>query len=505
MADHQQDIGPKKPSEIEPLLPQPSSSSTPVDRPRTVRHHRRALSGRSTRSGLRGQISFGPTYHPNIYPSLNDPFTRQAKQAADGRARSRFVKALLAGISLWIVIGLVFGWAGLHRAGWGQGTNRVDYGAKPSVPRSEGRPVWCAKFESPQSTIAQSRMPGKTLKSTATISIPLSDYDSFFIHGQGSFAKGHISIDTSDSQSVEIDVTALTNDEALVDLMTVCHVDNHQASSLDLTESNQLSAGKRNVGLGIYTPAPEVGPYPDSDLEFRVQVKLPKHLTSIYQFSVKGDLFAVTTADLSAFSISQVDITTTVASITVGDVISKIIKIRTNNGQIEGSFHVSDKLSLVTTNGAINAHVGLTMSSTQGLPASGSKVQSLVTVDVATINGAVSVNYIEHPVNVKLFSYVQSTNGRAHVEHLPAYEGDFEVETTWGSAEVKGPLSMNDPSGQARDRQKFIKSDRDELGYRLISGTVWWGENDDETRLKKAHSGHTLVKTTLGSARATFQ
>ncbi|OAV97442.1 hypothetical protein PTTG_00169 [Puccinia triticina 1-1 BBBD Race 1] len=508
----QEDIDRKKPAENEPLLPQASTSASTADRPRTVRHHRRALSGRSTRSGLSGQISFGPSYNPNIYPSVNDPFTRQAKQAADGRARSRFLKALLVGIGLWIVVGLVFGWAGLHRAGWSQGNNRADYGAKPSVPRSDGRAIWCAKFDTPQAIMGKSRMPGETLRSKATLSIPLGDRDSFFIHGQGSFAKGRISIGTTDSQDIQIQLAALTNDEALIDLMTVCHVSASPAQ-------NQLSGGGRNVGLGIYTPAPEVGPYPDSDLEFNIQVNLPKNVALMDKLSVQADQFGLTTADLAGLSIAQVDITTAVAPIRIEALVSETITIRTNNGHIEGAFKISKALNLATTNGAIVANVALALPINKSSDALlhtpseisnrtfsfGSNDQPSVSVDIATINGAVAVNYVEHPADMKLFSYVKSTNGRAHVEHAPAYEGEFEVETTWGSADVKGPLTKDDPSGLTRARQKLIKSNRDELGFRHISGLVWWGEDDQKTREEKANLGHSLVKTTLGSARAIFQ
>lgn len=488
----------KNSTEIEPLLPQASTSAPTADRPKTVRHHRRALSGRSARSGISGQISFGPNYNPNIYPAINDPSTRQAKQAADGRARSRFVKALLVGIALWIVIGLVFGWAGLHRAGWGQGSNRVDYGAKPSVPRADGRAVECAKFGAPQSVSilggGGSHMPGQTLRSEAALAIPLADWDSFFIHGQGSFAKGRITIGTTDSHEVQIHLAALTNDEALINLMNVCHVSHRPAQS---------SSTGQSVGLGIYTPNPEVGPYPDSDLEFTIQVDLPKSAGVIGKLSVAVDLFSLTVPSMEAFLINEVDITTTMAPIRMDQLVAESIRIRTINGPIGGAFKISKALSLVTTNGAITADVALAFPSSNSR--STGKNGGPVHVDAATINGAVTVRYVEHPGDVQLWSMVKSTNGRAHVEHAAAYEGEFEVETTWGSADVKGPLSERDPSGAGRMRQKLVQSNRDELGFRHISGLVWWGPNDPQTRTGKAKQGHTRVKTTLGSARAVFQ
>jgi hypothetical protein len=86
-------------------------------------------------------------------------------------------------------------------------------------------------------------MPGQTLRSEAALAIPLADWDSFFIHGQGSFAKGRITIGTTDSHEVQIHLAALTNDEALINLMNVCHVSHRPAQS---------SSTGQSVGLGIY-------------------------------------------------------------------------------------------------------------------------------------------------------------------------------------------------------------------------------------------------------------
>jgi len=253
-------------------------------------------------------------------------------------------------------------------------------------------------------------------------------------------------------------------------------------------------------------------------------VNLPKNTTLIRKLSVQADLFSLAASDLQAFLINQVDIVATVAPIRIDQLVGESITIRTNNGLIEGSFKISKALNLATTNGAIVANVALALSTQDSQSSilqsdtrpgmqslvfndspSSNKNNPSVSVDVATINGAVTVKYVDHPPNLKLFSYVKSTNGRAHVEHAPAYEGEFEVETTWGSAEVKGPSSKQDPTDQARERHKLIKSNRDELGFRRISGLVWWGQNDEDTRARKSELGHTLVKTTLGSALAIFQ
>ncbi|CAH7689596.1 hypothetical protein PPACK8108_LOCUS24709 [Phakopsora pachyrhizi] len=517
------------PTEEEPLIPQPSSSTAPApvpnpDRPRTVRHHRRTLSGRSIRGG---HIQFGPSFRPNIYPAVHDPFSRQSKRAADRRARSRFFKALITGIGLWLVLGLVLGWTGLRRSDWGQDNNRLDYGAKPSVPRSEGHPVTCAKFSSPRSVkVSNTRMPGDTKKSWAHFDFPLPDGQSFFIHGQGSFAKGHIYLDTTPSDSVKIEVEALYNDDALIDLMTVCQVeaDSTVNSKAVGDESFSRFSKGRKIGLGFYTPSPEVGPYPNSDLEFRVRVQLPSYLKSMFDFEVRGELFAVQARDLSAIAIDQFDVESTVASISIEKISSPSVRIRTHNGQIEGFFNISKSLSLTTVNGAITSRVALfpptkhdrelpdlppyKYNGSQSAAAVHfndvlSKYPSATSVHVTTINGAASVDYVEHPLDMKLFSYVDSTNGRAHVKHSPKYEGDFEVETTWGSIDIRGPESNRDPSGNGRSRYKVISTDRDELGYRQVAGSIWWGK--DKNLKGKPEQGDTVVKTTLGSAQIIFK
>ncbi|KAG0146210.1 hypothetical protein CROQUDRAFT_92976 [Cronartium quercuum f. sp. fusiforme G11] len=501
----------KKPidrTESEPLIPQAGPSTTTnnpttADRPRTVRHHRRTLSGRSVRSG---HFQFGPSYHPNIYPTVNDPFTRQSKRAADARARSRFFKSLLLGVGLWIVIGLVLGWTGWQESGWGNNNHRLNYGAKPEIPQNEGHVIACANF-----TTASS-LPGNNLRSEANFAFKNRRHQpqSLFIHSKGSFAKGRIMIgliddeqeeegEISEEKSVKVEIIALFNDEALIDLMNICEVSKR-------SENEELG---RQAGLAIYTPSPEVGPYPDSDLEFRINILIPKSISSL---EIRSDLFSIKTDDLSFIKFNTIDFGTTVGSITIENVWSHAIRIRTNNGHVEGVFNVSKSLSLATTNGAINAQVALFPLTkkdqdlpdlppnppSRGLPSSTTNLST--SVHATTTNGAVVLQYIHHPIDQTLFSFVSSTNGKASVEHTPSFEGDFEAETVWGSATVKGPKSNRDPKGLNRQRKKVIRTDRDELGYRHISGSVWW---DGDEGIKKG-KGDSVVKTTLGAAQIVF-
>lgn len=228
----------------------------------------------------------------------------------------------------------------------------------------------CAEFASASEVFG---MPGDKERSTASFSLPVKEGDSVFIHGHGSFAKGRISLDVSSSDQVEVDVIASYNDEALIHLMNVCHVTKHEPSVNQRDTANQVglviyvSLTERAypvilppcpyLCLYIQTPSPEVGPYPDSDLEFRVNVRLPRSLKSLYTMQIRGDMFVIKAEDLSSISIARLDFETTLGSISLSKILSHAARIRTQNGRIDGFFSISKTLSLATKNGAINAQV----------------------------------------------------------------------------------------------------------------------------------------------------
>lgn len=237
------------------------------------------------------------------------------------------------------------------------------------------------------------------------------------------------------------------------------------------------------------------------------------------------------------------------AHIALAQVRAHAIRIRSHNGAISGHFNVSRSLSLASSNGAIRAKVALFPRTKEdddlpdlppnppsdGVPSppkdvgatAGHKSKEATTVHATTTNGAVDVEYIEHPTGQILYSYAASTNGKVAVTHPPAYEvsiitmsccvqrltspraaqGDFEAETTWGTATISGPDDETDPSGKGRKRSKEVRTDRKELGYRHIVGStsasrshllrrlrgvlttfasvaVWWSEKgkDDDRR-----------------------
>jgi hypothetical protein len=224
-----------------------------------------------------------------------------------------------------------------------------------------------------------------------------------------------------------------------------------------------------------------------SQLWWHVTVKVPRSLHSLRSLHVSAQILKVSGL-LPSTLVSDVEIRTTSASIDISNLNVRAARIKTTNGDIKGSFNVSRALSLVTSNGAIDAQVSLVAPTLEdrrmpfpmlpppppggphslredtrfenppavqphpgdvyGPPPPGfpplSRLPSYYrrwlqqdaegdvspTVIVSTSNGAVDLKYVDHPADLGLHSFVQTTNGRAHVTHPPAYAGDFEVRAS---------------------------------------------------------------------------
>jgi hypothetical protein len=210
-----------------------------------------------------------------------------------------------------------------------------------------------------------------------------------------------------------------------------------------------------------------------------VTVSVPRSRRTLHSLSVSARIFQVSGV-LPSTLVSDVEIRTTSAAIDLGKLNVRAARIKTTNGEIKGSFNVSRSLSLMTSNGAIDVKVSLFPPTLEdrklpfprppppapegphhpreemgfvplphpgdprGPPPAFPPVprlppyyrrwieqdaggQVFPTVIVSTSNGAVDLEYVDHPAGLGLHSFVQTTNGRAHVTHPPAYEGDFEV------------------------------------------------------------------------------
>lgn len=132
---------------------------------------------------------------------------------------------------------------------------QLDYGAKPNVPASEGTPTSCANWTSTDDPFS-APLPRGYKASSSRFHIPFSSLDRFFVHGQGSFAKGKLKIEVvedptwdEDSTAEEkreaeavVDVEARFNDDRLLELMQVCAV----------VGQKEAYTNGSSTGLGIY-------------------------------------------------------------------------------------------------------------------------------------------------------------------------------------------------------------------------------------------------------------
>lgn len=160
------------------------------------------------------------------------------------------------------------------------------------------------------------------------------------------------------------------------------------------------------------------------------------------------------------------------AHISLASVHAHDVRIRSHNGAISGHFNVSRSLSLASSNGAVRAKVALFPRSQEdddlpelppnppsdGVPQEGLEGQvkggkglgEPTTVHATTTNGAVDLEYVEHPVGQVLYSYAASTNGKVAVTHTSAFEvrsppplASFHVwETEWSSAMHRATLKQ---------------------------------------------------------------
>lgn len=110
-------------------------------------------------------------------------------------------------------------------------------------------------------------------------------------------------------------------------------------------------------------------------------------------------------------------------------------------------------------------------------------------VDTHTSNGAVTLEYIDMPVNAVLKSETRSSNAASRVELHSAFEGSFEVVTSNAAATIK-ETPAEDPSGEGRRRVVTRRQEKYRAG-----GSAYWGETEGSRRQRQ---GRATVVTSNG-------
>ena len=468
-------------------------------------------------------FSAGPTYNPELYPAMNNPFSAEAIAAADKRARRRFILALVLGFGVYVLCGVVLGLAGGQ---WSELDPR--YGAWPGKlhrePKQDGNVTDCVNFlkSLPSSGVVLPRSPtgdsgwsmqgvkaskkhrggpdgGTTVyKSKSYLHVPLSEVDGFFLLGTGRFATGPVKLiiaepqDTAHSaqpinpDSVEVEVVAIWNDKELLQTVKVC----------SLTRSGLLPRKEGGIynerGVGIYTPKPE---YPDQykHLTFEVTVRFPPAALHVLQsLSIRGSGFSPVEVALRDVRFDRVSVHTSLGPLVVphGHVLTgREINLNTSNGAIEGSYNVSQSLTLDTSNGAIKAAINLEKPDDNARD---------IDVNIRTSNGYIHASYLSHPDGVKLSSHLESSNGDVTVTHQPEFEGVWQTATSWGKSVVTANDKTKDPTGHKRTRHIEVTRDEHIIGVVNKEGKVFWSPENPDAQ------GRSTIQTTLGAVTMTF-
>lgn len=460
--------------------------------------------------------------------------------------------SLVLGIFLWAALGTLVGFIGGDGASWwgGDGSDKGgDWHGRGSwpgnlkrLPEQDGNVTECADFlkslptgaiviPSPADTIDMGRripegerwnqnhwprwlrnrmanlpftgtsvdaqdVPGSDTstfyKSKTYFHVPVTAKDGLFLLGSGRFSVGPVTVVVTEPAHssgkdgvarVEYEVIARWNDKDLLKSAKVCSLERSSKQGDGMTR-----------GVGIYTPAPEFSD-PYRHLSFETIIRIPPGLVSISDLTIDGPIFSPLSLDVPSVQFSTVNLTTQDSTVRSDKPLrAESIAIRNTNGDISGLFNVSETLSLVTSNGGIEASVHLLDSSSH----------SDANVAVQTTNGNAALTYLSQPESRTLQSSCISNNGRVSVLHRPTFSGTFSLSTTWGRGIVLINEFVKDPSGKDRQRMSEVEKGKgdDRMGNVSKVGKVWWREKGDEGVVGRSHS---RVQTTLGEAKIEFR
>ena len=424
----------------------------------------------------------GTAFQPNRWPVYNDPFSPTALAHADSRARRRFVKALIFGFLVWLALGLILGLSIFEdwnpEPGWKRGRfhPRPGWsGNRPDPPPGDGKVTSCGAFTSAPDVILGTEDwndDDELEKRAAIFHLSVPEAGGFFLNARGALSTGSVKFEVSEplhrnsslnngdgEDSIEVQVEARYDDDDLVELANVCVLE------------RKTSTGSPAVGVGIYTP-PSDAIYSSaiSHLTFRITVRIPPSLTSLNSFDVHGPMLDIS-GSLPSPHIRLLNLKTLDSQINLDQLFVTSAKLSTSNGNIQGFFNVSNSLDASSQNGKISLQVALHPFDAEDSEDFASNATS---VQATTTNGAIEIEYLDVPFDHTLHSSLRSTNGRAQANLPETFEGKVEIETTWGTAKLRGPnLDARDPTGKNRQRKSILAKKEQILGHSHIFGTVW--------------------------------
>ncbi|KAG1746394.1 hypothetical protein EDB19DRAFT_356087 [Suillus lakei] len=381
------------------------------------------------------------------------------------------------------------------------------------VLRCIGSAEWDEYYESP---LWAHQFP---FGSESLFTLPVNS-DALYLLSRGIFQYGTVAVEqsTEASDAVIIRVRAAYLQEEALEHANVCH----------------LKRQENQNGIGIYTPKSRLPGQDNKDqLMFDVTLTLPASASEdalyIKSLETSAPLFRHEVAALSeTVFFSSISLNTLHFPINVQSVAAETGIFTTANGRIEGHFHSTSSLQLITTNVVIDADIDLfhnesAKPSTLVMTTANACVPmllfipryikrfvvtyrpldarvSLTTasgsagefgVDAQTANAPLTLTYVNSPVYSRLNSKARTANSPATVHLHSAFEGSFSV----GSSIIGPSLEQHkveDPAGEGRQRHVTTSRSRGQ-----IRGSVRW--------VGAEHSGNgtgfVQVSTTLSRAK----
>ncbi|KAG8856932.1 hypothetical protein FRB96_006195 [Tulasnella sp. 330] len=334
---------------------------------------------------------------------------------------------------------------------------------------------------------------------TATTSLPIKEASMLFFHSTGSHSFGTIHFVTAEPSSLS------RGDFAVVDF----HVKYWDYGAWDSASVCAMRRREREYGIGIYTS--NWWTWGRSQLVFDVKVTLPASQARpliLGAIETQLSLFSHEFGDLTrSVYLDAVHLQSTNAQINVKSVSAKSFDVHTTNAAIDGSFNVTDRLSLVSSNGHIdvavratnddweqptrvflstsNAYIAATASllTSEGGKYVKSKASGLH-LTTSTTNGHLEIDIPTAPPNSRLDYFGTTSNNRARLTLPPAFEGEITSKTSNSNVNFHHNPSPKDPTGDGRTRH-FGKETHAKGSFGI---ETWWGNDRDEhTKFGNAH------------------
>ncbi|KAH9922583.1 hypothetical protein B0H21DRAFT_765961 [Amylocystis lapponica] len=329
------------------------------------------------------------------------------------------------------------------------------------------------------------------------------DAQTLFVTSTGVLAHGDIHlVQVSDPQqtSVKVDIEILVEDAAreALDSIHVC--------------SLERDGGQK--GITIFTPEHWPGWHPRVRFNIVVQFPKPSHpaLLPISAFETDLPIFEHHVGELQGnVAFDRIHLKSSNAKISAGSLEASSLSVQTSNGAIEGVYHSSSRLELITSNAHITASTYLYHSTHRYNATSlvmrtsnarlfapiflsttaASHTGGLFDIGARTSNGALDVDVSAIPPDARVQLRAETSNARAGVTLVRAFEGAFELHTSNAAPDVQYTSGAPDPAGRGRTRHVTFGRAK-----AVVRGSVRWGDEEG--------GGDVFVKTSNAPLQLTL-